>query len=518
MNAGPTALPPRYRDPVPIGAGGMGTVFRAVDAQLGRTVAVKVLAEHAAGNQEVRDRFLREARIAARISHPNVAVIHDVGEWNGRPYIVMEHCAGGSLDRRVPAGPVPPGDVLGWIAQAAAGIDAGHAAGVVHRDVKPHNLLLTVDGVLKVSDFGIARVVDGSSSHVTVTGMFLGSVGYAAPEVLLGERASAAADVFALGVVAYELLTGGRPFGGRPTAAEMACTINEPAPPPSTRVAGLPASVDPVFAWVLDRDPTRRPASARLFADALRDAVTAPATIATTRIAPAGAGPGPRRGADAPASDGRTMPLPAPGAAVPPPHVRARRSRRGLAIVAAGGLVAAVAAGGVVAVVAGGDDPGPAGTTAAETAPAAVPVTEVVTVVSTAAPVTVTSSRTVSVPATTAPAPATTAPPPADPDVTAGEEAAAKELTDDAKRALDAGDPTAALALQSRALPTLEALGDPESEGYLANGLYNLGAAHLRLGDCASAVPALQRALDLGGSKRAVRVRRDELRTARRCA
>src|SRR5439155_25461438 len=174
-------LPPRYRSPVPIGHGGMGDIYRATDDVLGRAVAVKVLAEPYARDEERRARFTREALAAARLSaEPNTVTIYDVGEHNGRPFIVMEYLAGGSLESELRKGPVPPGQALDWLEQAARALDAAHANGVVHRDVKPGNLLLDREGTVHVSDFGIASAAGLES--VTLTGTVLGTAGYLSPE------------------------------------------------------------------------------------------------------------------------------------------------------------------------------------------------------------------------------------------------------------------------------------------------------------------------------------------------
>src|SRR5436190_10956248 len=150
-------LPPRYRNASPIGFGGMGEILRAEDSELGRTVAIKVLAERFARDPSLRQRFTREALAAARLSgDPATVTIYDVGECDGRPFIVMEYVDGGSLEDRLRSGPPAPDDALDWLRQAAAALDAAHAKGVVHRDVKPANLLLNGDGALRVADFGIA--------------------------------------------------------------------------------------------------------------------------------------------------------------------------------------------------------------------------------------------------------------------------------------------------------------------------------------------------------------------------
>ncbi len=252
-------LPDRYRDPVPIGMGGMGEVYRARDAELGRVVAVKVLAEHLAGQQEFRRRFRREAVSAARIAHPHVATVYDVGEHAGRPYLVMEYLPGGALSDRI-AGRPSPEEAIAWIEQTAGALDAAHARGVIHRDIKPANLLLDASGNVKVADFGIARVLEGGGSTVTAAGTVLGTTGYLAPEQARAEPATEATDVYSLAVVAYELLTGARPFGGRSMAAEMAAHLYEPVPPASGREPSLPPAVD-VGAGARDGEGARRAAT-----------------------------------------------------------------------------------------------------------------------------------------------------------------------------------------------------------------------------------------------------------------
>ena len=175
-------LPPRYREPERIGQGGMGDIYRATDSLLGREVAIKVLAERYAGDESVRQRFTREALAAARLSgEPNVVTIFDVGEHESHPYIVMEYLGGGSLDdvlRR--EGAQPPQQVITWLEEAGRALDAAHARGVVHRDVKPANLLLDRQGNVHVGDFGIASAAGMDS--LTMTGTVLGTAGYLSPE------------------------------------------------------------------------------------------------------------------------------------------------------------------------------------------------------------------------------------------------------------------------------------------------------------------------------------------------
>jgi serine/threonine protein kinase len=251
----------------------MGEIFCAVDESLGRTVAIKVLSERFAEDQAVRRRFTREALAAARLSgEPNTVTIFDVGEWNERPFIVMEYLAGGTLDDRIAReGPQPADRVLHWLEQAAAALDHAHRHGVVHRDVKPGNLLLDRDGNVHVADFGIASAAGMDS--LTATGTILGTAGYLSPEQAQGQRATSASDLYGLGVVAFELLTGERPFKRESMTAEAAAHANEPVPSAAERRPGLPREVDLVFQRALAKRPQHRYPSAHAFVEALDDAL-----------------------------------------------------------------------------------------------------------------------------------------------------------------------------------------------------------------------------------------------------
>src|SRR6201994_2288841 len=197
----------RYELIRPLGHGAMATVDLAHDVELDRPVALKRLAENFARDEELRRRFVREARLAARLSHPNVVRVFDVGEDEGRPFIAMEYVEGETLAELIARrGRLPAGEAGTLGTQLCAGLAASHAAGLVHRDVKPQNLLLGTDGVLKLGDFGIA--VGHEGTRLTLAGTVLGTVGYLAPEQARGEQVTAAADIYALGAVLYELLTG----------------------------------------------------------------------------------------------------------------------------------------------------------------------------------------------------------------------------------------------------------------------------------------------------------------------
>ena len=198
----------------------MSEVYRAIDTKLDRTVVIKLLAERDAADSDLRERLTREALAAGRLTAgPNTVTIYDVGEWDGRPYIVMEFLPGGSLEEQLRRdGPVSPRRALACLADAAAALDHAHASGVVHRDVKPANLLLDGEGRLHVADFGIASAAGLAS--MTLTGTVLGTAGYLSPEQAQGRPATPAADRYALAVVGFELLAGERPFRRDSFAAE----------------------------------------------------------------------------------------------------------------------------------------------------------------------------------------------------------------------------------------------------------------------------------------------------------
>jgi hypothetical protein len=289
-------LPKRYSSPSLVARGGMGEVYRATDSVLERTVAVKLLSERHAGEPEVRARFTREALTAARLSGTsNVITIFDVGEHDERPFIVMEYLHGGSVHDRLREGRVPPEQALEWLSQAGQALDRAHSNGVVHRDVKPANLLLDQDGNVQVSDFGIAST--SGFDTLTLPGTVLGTAGYLSPEQARGEPATAASDRYSLGVVAFELLTGRRPFEADTAATEAFAHVNAPVPSAESLSPELPAGVDAVLARALAKDPGERPRSCAELVDDLRDAFSAAASkpVAATTPRPEVAGAPTRR-------------------------------------------------------------------------------------------------------------------------------------------------------------------------------------------------------------------------------
>jgi len=271
----PVSLPDRYRAVRRIAAGGMATVFAAEDTLLGRLVAIKMLSAHFAADDAAIKRFSREARAAARVSdHPHVVTIYDIGALaDGTPFIVMEHFAGGTLADRLRAGtPITRGQALAWLDEAASALDHAHRHGIVHRDVKPGNLLLDEHGRLAVGDFGIARMASDGGS-LTQTGTVLGTAAYLSPEQALGEEATAASDRYALAVVAFELLAGRRPFNGGHAAAQARAHVESPPPAASALDDTLPPAVDRALWRGLEKDPDRRWRTCSDMVEALERAV-----------------------------------------------------------------------------------------------------------------------------------------------------------------------------------------------------------------------------------------------------
>jgi eukaryotic-like serine/threonine-protein kinase len=283
----------RYELVRPLGHGAMATVDLAHDVELDRPVALKRLAENLARDDDLRRRFVREARLAARLAHPNVVRVFDVGEDDGRPFIAMEYVEGETLSEFVARrGPLPPAEAATLGMQMCAGLAAAHAAGLVHRDVKPQNLLLSSDGVLKLGDFGIALGKDGT--RLTIAGTVLGTAGYLAPEQARGEQVTAAADIYAVGAVLYELLTG-EPSRTVGSLSELGSEDGFRPPDLAARRPDAPAELVATVTACLSAEPEDRPASAatvaRLLAPVASEAATVllpadPAQRATEILAP----------------------------------------------------------------------------------------------------------------------------------------------------------------------------------------------------------------------------------------
>src|SRR5215813_5359267 len=248
----------RYQLLERVGTGGMADVFRARDLMLERTVAIKVLHEIYSDDKSFQDRFRQEARAAANLSHPNIVTVHDFGFDNGQLFIVMEHIPGKDLKTILrQRGRYSVAEGIPLLVQACAGIGYAHRAGIVHCDVKPHNMIVTPDGRLKVTDFGIARALSTIMPDERADVVW-GSPQYFSPEQAVGEAPSPASDVYSLGVVLYEVLTGALPFTA-PTSEELARMHLEAQPiPPSEYVPDIPSALEQIMLKVLSKEPAAR--------------------------------------------------------------------------------------------------------------------------------------------------------------------------------------------------------------------------------------------------------------------
>lgn len=252
-----------------LGAGAMGQVHEGHDPQIDRRVAVKTIRLDGLSDAMVTEfetRFRAEMRAAGRLQHPNIVALHDVGRDAGLAYIVMEYVEGEDLKHKLDAGWRPDvAAAVDLVRQLLAALAAAHAQGVIHRDVKPANVLLTADGRLKLADFGVARLQDGADATRT-RGMVVGTPKYAAPEQLSGDSVDARADLFSCGVLLYRLLAGALPFDGPTEMVVMHRLLHETPPPPSDRNPAVPAALDAVVLSALAKDPAGRPPDAPSFA------------------------------------------------------------------------------------------------------------------------------------------------------------------------------------------------------------------------------------------------------------
>ncbi|HEX3389202.1 MAG TPA: protein kinase [Streptosporangiaceae bacterium] len=287
-----------------IGRGGMAVVYRARDVRLGRWVALKVLGEDLARDEAFRRRFIRESRAAAAVDHPNIIPIFDAGEASGVLFIAMRYVGGQDVHSLLNrTGPLPPARVTGIVTQVASALDAAHACGLVHRDVKPANMLLgglAEDGSedhVYLSDFGISKTSQ-STSNLTLTGQVLGTLNYLAPEQIEGRGVDGRADAYSLACTAFEMLTGAPPFRREQSLAVMWAQLSAPPPPVTSMRRDLPAAVDQVMARGLAKPPEDRYPSCRAFAAALQEAcgvsageLAAPALAAQGLVPPPAGGP-----------------------------------------------------------------------------------------------------------------------------------------------------------------------------------------------------------------------------------
>jgi serine/threonine protein kinase/predicted ATPase len=285
LSRNPPPVVPGYEILAELGHGGMGVVYQARDVLLDRLVALKFLPGAYSRDSDRLDRFAREARTASALNHPHICTIHALGEHDGRPFIVMEYIEGVTLESMV-GEQVALAPLTGWIGQAARALAVAHVAGVVHRDVKPANLMVRADGYVKVLDFGLARRLPTiAPAQTTITpdtdpGVFMGTAAYASPEQARGEPASSESDVFSLGIVLYELATGRHPFGGD-SALAMLRAINSHRPVPPSRInPEIPLALEGLIDGMLSKEPKLRPTAAEVVA-----ALGALATVAPQRTA-----------------------------------------------------------------------------------------------------------------------------------------------------------------------------------------------------------------------------------------
>jgi serine/threonine protein kinase len=284
----------RYRLVRMIGSGGMGTVWEAEDETLGRPVAVKVLSESLAAGERAVRRFEREARAAARLSGPNIAAVYDFGRSEGRPYIVMELVRGETLaDRLAREGPLAPQEAARIAAQVAEALEEAHGAGIVHRDVKPGNVMVTPAGDVRVMDFGIAAA--SWAERVTTSGLVLGTPSYLAPEQATSEKTTPASDVYALGAMLYEMVAGRPPFVAESPVAVALAHVREKPVPLDQVAEGVPPNLAAASMAALAKDPAERPPSAAAFASILRESTlplpSIDAADETTPLAPVAQAP-----------------------------------------------------------------------------------------------------------------------------------------------------------------------------------------------------------------------------------
>jgi serine/threonine-protein kinase len=295
------------------GRGGMGVVYRATQVPLGRPVALKVVAPERAADPVFHARFERETRVAAAIDHPNVIPVYEAGESEGRLYLVMRWVEGGDLQELIArSGRLAPGEAVRIVAQVGAGLDAAHRAGLVHRDVKPANVLIAADGHVYLTDFGLT-VDTHSDVRITRTGEWIGTADFMAPEQFEAEPVDARSDIYALGCVLYAALTGRPPFARPTVTATMLAHLRDPAPLPSAS-ADAPKELDDVVARALAKRPEDRYQSA--------------AELAEAALAAASRSPARARGAQNGSLAANAMPKPTLVLADSPPAPTARLSRR----------------------------------------------------------------------------------------------------------------------------------------------------------------------------------------------
>src|ERR1043166_5251391 len=266
-----------YRITDKLGAGGMGIVYKAQDLQLERFVALKFLPHDLALSETDRERFLREARSASALDHPNIGVIHGIDKTDdGRMFIVMAYYEGQTLSQKLGGGSLSLRQAMEWICQVASGLAAAHARNIIHRDIKPSNIIITKDNSARIVDFGLARVV--ATPSATMTGGTTGTLPYMSPEQILGEAVDQRCDVWALAILLVQLVTGSHPFARENTTAMTFAILNQPP----AAIDALPALLQPIALRALAKDPAHRYANAK---EILTDLESARAQFSSSGIA-----------------------------------------------------------------------------------------------------------------------------------------------------------------------------------------------------------------------------------------
>jgi len=485
----------RYRVLRRLGAGGMATVFLAEDERLRRQVAVKRL--HADSAEAVARRFEREARVGASLNHPNIVAVYDTDTDAEGVVIVMEYVEGETLAAALRRGPLEPRRALAAIGDVAAALDHAHRAGVIHRDVKPANVLLGDGDVVKLADLGIAQAAE--QTHLTATGTVLGTASYMAPEQLEGSGVGPEADTYALAAVAYEAFSGRRAREGATPVAIAHSVISEPPPDLRRAWPAAPPAAAQALARGMDRNPAARQRSpgelARELSEAVESGLLAPAAASTEPMA--APEPEPRRHAPPAAPPPRPAPTTIHRARTGRGRIFAARAAAALGVILVGAVIVALVAGG------GGQDGDAA-------APAEEPTANDGAASSGGGPGTAAPAP---APAPEEPAPEEPAPEPADTPLAApdgvGDPAEGAALNDEGKALIDDGRPEEAVPVLQEAV---QSFPEDTTDVNYAYSLFNLGNALRLAGRPDEAIPVLERRLEIPNQRSAVR---EELELAR---